>query len=126
MSAQLGAEGAHRKAVAKPPALCADGNPNARERDAEHEFVSAVHQGAALQGMQAESPPRVVDVEVHRAGVRMTGSTFNTGKPVLKEVDARLPQCAKDKILNCLWCDGEIPSIDWVRLRCPSPIVGEV
>jgi hypothetical protein len=108
MSAQLSAEGAHREAVAKPPALCADGYPDARERDAEHEFVSAIHKSAALQGVQAE------------------GSTFNTGKPVLKEVDARLPRCTKDEILNCLWCDGEIPSIDWVRLRCPSPIVGKV
>jgi hypothetical protein len=126
MSAQLGAEGAHREAVAEPPALCADGNPDARERDAKHEFVSAVHKSAALQGMQAESPPRVVDVEVHRAGVRMTGSMFNTGEPVLKEVDAQFPRCAKDEILNCLWRDGEIPSIDWVRLQCPSPIVGKV
>jgi hypothetical protein len=56
----------------------------------------------------------------------MTGSTFNTGKPVLKEVNARFPQCAKDQILKSLWRDGEIPSIDWVRSRRPSPIVGKV
>jgi hypothetical protein len=56
----------------------------------------------------------------------MTGSTFNTGKAVLKEMDSRLPQGAKDKILNSLWGDREIPSIDWVRSGWPSPIVGEV
>jgi hypothetical protein len=126
MSTQLGAEGAHREAVAEPPALCADGNPDARECDAEHEFMSAVHESAALQGVQAESSPRVIDVKVHRAGVRMTGSPFNAGEPVLKEMDARLLRCAKDEILNCLWRDREVPSIDWVRLRCPSPIVREV
>jgi hypothetical protein len=79
MSTQLSTEGAHHEAVAKPPALCADGNPDAQERDAEGEFMRAVHERTALQGMQAESTPRVVDVKVHRAGVRMTGSTFNTG-----------------------------------------------
>jgi hypothetical protein len=121
MSAQLGAEGAHCKAVAEPPALCADGNP-----DAEHEFVGTVHESAALKSVQAESTPRVVNVKVHRAGVQVTGSPFNPGEPVLKEVDARFPRCAKDEILNCLRRDGEIPSIDWVRLRCPSPIVREV
>jgi hypothetical protein len=126
MSTQLSTEGAHHEAVAKPPALCADGDPDAQERDAEGEFMRAVHERTALQGMQAESPPRVVDVEVHRAGVRMTGSTFNTGKAVLKEMDSRLPRGAKDKILNILWGDGEIPSIDWVRSQWPSPIVGEV
>jgi hypothetical protein len=96
MSAQLSAEGAHREAVAEPPALCADGYPNARERDTESEFVSAVHKRTALQGVQAESTPRVVDVKVHCAGVQVTRGAFNTGKPVLKEVDARLPQGAKD------------------------------
>jgi hypothetical protein len=69
MSTQLSAEGAHREAVAKPSALCADGYPDVRKRDAEHEFVSAVHESAALQGVQAESPPRVVDVKVHHAGI---------------------------------------------------------
>jgi hypothetical protein len=126
MSAQLGAEGAHCEAVAKPPALCADGNPDARKRDAEHEFVSAIHESAALQGVEAESSPRVVDVKVHRAGVRMTGCPFNAGEPILKEMDTQLPRCAKDQILNCLWRDGEVPSIGWVRLRFPSPIVREV
>jgi hypothetical protein len=42
VSAQLGTEGAHREAVAKPPALCADGDPDARDRDAEHKFMGAV------------------------------------------------------------------------------------
>jgi hypothetical protein len=96
VSAQLGAEGAHREVVAKPPALCADGNPNARKRDAEHEFMSTVHERTALQGVQAESSPRVIKVKVHHAGVRMTGSSFNLGEPVLKEVDARLPRGAQD------------------------------
>jgi hypothetical protein len=96
MSAQLSTEGAHHEAVAKPPALSADGYPDARERDAEGEFMSAVHERTALQGVQAESPPRVVDVKIHRAGVRVTRGAFNTGKAVLKEVDARLPRGAKD------------------------------
>jgi hypothetical protein len=96
VSAQLGAEGAHRKAVAEPPALCADGNPNARERDAEHEFMGAVHESAALESVQAESSPRVVYVKVHCASVRMTRVSFNTGQAVLKEVDTRLPRSAKD------------------------------
>jgi hypothetical protein len=126
VSAQLSVEGAHRKTVAEPPALCADGYPDAQERDAEGKFVSAVHERTALQGMQAESTPQVVDVKVHRTGVQMTRGTFNTGEAILKEVDTRLPRCAKDEILNSLWSDGEIPSIDWVRLRWPSPIVGEV
>jgi hypothetical protein len=56
----------------------------------------------------------------------MTRGVFNTGKAVLKEVDAQFPWCAKDEILNSLQSDGEIPSIDWVWLRFPSPIVGEV
>jgi hypothetical protein len=56
VSAQLSAEGAHREAVAEPPALCADGYSDAWERDAEGEFVSTVHKRTALQGVQAESP----------------------------------------------------------------------
>jgi hypothetical protein len=88
VSAQLGVEGAHHEAVAEPPALCADGNPDARKRDVEHEFVGTVHESAALESVQAESSPRVVNVKVHRAGVRVTGSPFNPGEPVLKDVDA--------------------------------------
>jgi hypothetical protein len=91
VSAQLSAEGAHREAVAEPPALCADGDP-----DAEHKFMGAVHKSAALESMQAESSLRVVDVKVHCTSVRVTRGSFNTGQAVLKEVDARLPRSAQD------------------------------
>jgi hypothetical protein len=88
VSAQLGAEGAHREVVAKPPALCADGDPDAQERDAEHKFMGAVHESAALESVQAESSPQVVYVKVHCTSVRVTRGSFNMGQAVLKEVDA--------------------------------------
>jgi hypothetical protein len=58
--------------------------------------MGAVHESAALESVQVESSPQVVDVKVHCTSVRVTRGSFNTGQAVLKEMDARLPWSAQD------------------------------
>lgn len=66
---QLGLEGAHRRAVTVSPTPRADGDPDALVGSEERELLMAEHEVSAIKGAEVFATSRIIDIEVHRAGV---------------------------------------------------------